>query len=405
MDLKSGYPYWALRTGLAATFPPLESDRRCDVAVIGAGISGALIARELAQHGHEVLVLERRDVGWGSTAASTAILQYEIDTHLRDLAQRHGEQAGVLAYRACADAIPMLEDIATDLGRCDFARNESLYFASRARDTGTLQDERALRARHGFEVEWLDAGALRERYGFDAHGAILSRLGARLDPYRFTLRLLAQLRRQGVCIHDRACVTAMRNQARGVELGLSNGVRVRAGHVVIAAGYEAQRWLPVRVARNRSSYACVGDPLPADRLGELANTLVWESARPYFYLRATADRRLMLGGEDDAIDIPARRDVAVASKAWKLRQRLATLWPERVTEIAFAWAGTFAETPDGLPWFGAHTATGPRVLFAMAYGGNGITFSAAGAPLLRALIERRAHPLKRLFGFSRLERL
>ncbi|MFN3929549.1 MAG: hypothetical protein ACK4OK_07960, partial [Thermoflexus sp.] len=48
--------------------------------------TGALIADELHRHGHDVAVVEQRDVGWGSTSASTALLQYEIDTHLVDLA-------------------------------------------------------------------------------------------------------------------------------------------------------------------------------------------------------------------------------------------------------------------------------------------------------------------------------
>jgi glycine/D-amino acid oxidase-like deaminating enzyme len=42
------------------------------------------------------------------------------------------------------------------------------------------------------------------------------------------------------------------------------------------------------------------------------------------------------------------------------------------------------------------------VHFAMAYGGNGITYSMLGAVLLRALVERRAHPLARLFAFDRI---
>jgi len=44
------------------------------------------------------------------------------------------------------------------------------------------------------------------------------------------------------------------------------------------------------------------------------------------------------------------------------------------------------------------------VHFAMAYGGNGITYSAIGAGLVRARIERRRHPLQTLFGFDRLKR-
>ena len=104
MDLKSGYPFWAVKNGLLHAFPPLDRDLRCDVAVVGGGISGALIADELAAHGHEVAVLEQRDIAWGSTAASTALLQYEIDTHLIELSQRFGERNAALAYRACAAA-------------------------------------------------------------------------------------------------------------------------------------------------------------------------------------------------------------------------------------------------------------------------------------------------------------
>ena len=63
MDLKSGYPYWAIKNGLMRAFPLLEQDLRCEVAIIGAGITGALIAHDLAGHGYEVAVLDQRDVG------------------------------------------------------------------------------------------------------------------------------------------------------------------------------------------------------------------------------------------------------------------------------------------------------------------------------------------------------
>ena len=58
-------------------------------------------------------------------------------------------------------------------------------------------------------------------------------------------------------------------------------------------------------------------------------------------------------------------------------------------------------TGDGLPFFGPHRQWGPRVHFAMAYGGNGITYSVLGAGLLAALVKRRSHPLQGLFGFGR----
>ena len=186
MDLKSGYPWWAVKNGLMHAFPPLEADHRCGVAVIGGGITGALIADELAAHGHDVAVFEQRDVGWGSTAASTALLQYEIDTHMVDLAKQYGEDNAVLAYRACAEAIPMLQAKAAQVRDVDFARAESLYYASRRRDERSLREEFTLRQRHGFDMQWLDADAVRERFGFDAPAAILSRLAARIVRQKFS---------------------------------------------------------------------------------------------------------------------------------------------------------------------------------------------------------------------------
>jgi glycine/D-amino acid oxidase-like deaminating enzyme len=404
MDLKSGYPWWAVKNGLPHAFPPLQQDLRCDVAVLGGGISGALIADELAAHGHEVVVIDRRDVGWGSTAASTALLQYEIDTPMTELAARYGEADALLAYRSCAEAIPLLQAKAAEVRDVGFARTRSLYYASRRRDLRALREEFDLRARHGFAIEWLDRSALRERHALDADGAILSEVAARMDPYRMAYRLLQRLEKRGGGVFDRTTIASIQTTSRGVTLRTPEGFEVRAGHVVLAAGYEAQQWLDRRVARNRSSYAFVSDPIAADALGALANTLTWETARPYLYLRSTDDGRLLVGGMDDAIDIPARRDARVEKKARVLLKKVLALWPQLPLAIDFAWAGTFAETEDGLPFFGPHPQHGPRVLFAMAYGGNGITYSMVGAGLLRAMIERRKHPLATLFSFARVDR-
>ncbi len=404
MDLKSGYPFWAIKNGLLHAFPRLQHDVACDVVVVGGGISGALIADELASHGHDVTVVEQRDIGWGSSAASTALLQYEIDTPMTELARRYGEADAALAYRACADAIPLLQALAHEVRDVDFGRMRSLYYASRRRDVEPLQTELALRHKHGFAVSWLDTGALRAGWGIQASGAILSQLAARMDPYRMAWRLFMRLEKRGAGVFDRTRIVRIKTTTRSVTLHTADGTCLRAAHVVLAAGYANQLWLRQNVASNRSSYAFVTDPLDASRLGGLCDSMAWESARPYLYLRSTGDGRLLVGGEDDAIDIPARRDARVDHKAARLVKKVARAIPGLELSPAFAWGGTFAETEDGLPFFGAHTQYGPRVQFAMAYGGNGITYSMLGAGLIRALIERRKHPLAKLFSFGRLQR-
>ena len=403
MDLKSGYPFWAVKNGLGAGFPPLDRDARCDLLVIGGGITGALFADRFARDGHEVIVLDQRDVGWGSTAASTALLQYEIDTHAVDLAKRYGEAAAIDAYRACREAVDAVRRRAAQL-RVDQAAAESLYLASSRRDARAMADEYALRLKHGFAVDWLGPAELRSRFRAAAPGAILSRDGAWVDPYALALALLRAAVRAGARVHDRERVVELSPASRTVRVTTESGAVVRAERVVVAAGYESQRFLSASVAKNRSSYAFASDHDVADAHPMLHRTMVWESARPYFYLRSTGDGRFVAGGEDDAIDVPARRDARVDRKAAKIAKRIARALPDVQLTPSWAWAGTFAETFDGLPFLGPHPQWGPRVFFAMAYGGNGITFSKIGTDLLAADLARRAHPLRELFSFQRLER-
>ena len=59
MDVKSGYPWWPVRNGLLRDYPPLLADGECEVAVIGAGITGALIAHAMVAAGLDTVVLDQ----------------------------------------------------------------------------------------------------------------------------------------------------------------------------------------------------------------------------------------------------------------------------------------------------------------------------------------------------------
>lgn len=67
------------------SFPSLRQNIRIQVLVIGGGITGALIAHRISSCGMKVTVVDKRHVGYGSTAASTSMLQYEIDVPLFQL--------------------------------------------------------------------------------------------------------------------------------------------------------------------------------------------------------------------------------------------------------------------------------------------------------------------------------
>ena len=76
--------------------------------VMGAGITGALIADALARTGLKVAVVDKRGLAKGSTMASTALVQYEIDTPLITLTRKIGKEKAVRAWRRSRLAVEAL---------------------------------------------------------------------------------------------------------------------------------------------------------------------------------------------------------------------------------------------------------------------------------------------------------
>lgn len=400
MDLISGTPLWPVRDGPMPVYPPLDSSTRCDIAIIGSGVTGACLADALVREGWDVVVLDRRPAGGGSTAGSTGMLQYELDTPLAELAERMGEAAASRCYRICADAIGEIGRMAAGLPRtCGFRRRISLCGARTRPEAEQLRREQTIRRRHGFKVELWDRADLRAASSLPYRAALVSRPAAEIDAHAFTHGLLAGAAARGARIFGRTTVRDYRAEGRGVMLRTTRGLEVRARRLIVAAGYELQPVVRPRLSRLVSTFTLASEPLDGFP-GWPQRCLIWESARPYCYLRTTADGRAIIGGADKPHRGAARRDRELPEQARRLRARFERLFPGIPFRPAFKWAGTFAVTRDGLPFIGAHPAL-PRAWLALGYGGNGITFAVVAARILRTLCAGRRDADAALFRFGR----
>lgn len=404
MDLHSSYPFWMMKEGLICSFPKLHSCTHADVVVIGAGISGALIAHQLCKAGLDVLVLEKRHVAYGSTSASTAMLQYEIDVPLYELSKNIGKKNAVRAFQVCSEAIDELERICSDFqDRADFEKRPSLYYASfEHHKTDIIQPEFKARKSAGFEVELLSELDIRNRYGFQAPLAIRSEQGGHLNPYKLCHYLLSDVVDRGGRVFDSIEITRLQQQGNMVQLWSADGLEIKARHVIVACGYESQRYLPISVTLFNASYAIVSTPQDSP-LAWKDGALIWETKTPYLYMRTTADHRILVGGRDERTADPYRRDRLLPLKKQQLESDFRRLFPEVPFDTDFAWAGVFGETEDGLPYIGSFDQN--RIHYAMNYGGNGITFSVAASHILRDAVLEKKHPDAALFSFSRIKKL
>ena len=405
--LRKGPTVWPQRSTPAVRYPVLRGQQQTEVAIIGAGLTGAMVAQAFAEHGTGVIVVEAARVGQGSTAASTALLLQEPDHDLEALARRYDSRTARRIWRLSHDAArEMVHAIRRLKIECGLREVPSLYY--------TLSDERArllqreLKTRRAARLggEWMDAAALLRASGIHGAGAIKTAGNAQLDPLRACTGFLSAAGNDGALIYERTTINRIRTMRDSVRLYSTHGT-IDAKQVVIATGYATKYFRPLAGRfKMRHTYVMATNAIPRAqrrRLG-LGDVMLWDTERPYHYVRWTSDHRLLLGGADRPVKPGARRSLQFAAAMRDLHAYFTALYPIlNDIRIDRAWEGLFAMTPDSLPYLGAHRRY-PRHAFALGYGGNGMTFATLAARVLLEQWRGVQSADHELFAFGRTAR-
>lgn len=397
-DLRTGRGPWLPGLPRPASREP-EADMRCDVAIVGGGITGALVAEHLTAMGRDVVLIDREKEGFGSTAASTAMLQWEIDLRLSKLAALYGFAAAAEVYRLSFQAVEGLRNLVGELALpCGFSPRQTVYLAAGESGPRELLDEMAARERAGLPGSFIEHAALREAFGFDRSAAIVSPGSAEADPLSLCHGLLAMAAKRGArLIRDEA--VGFDGAGLSAAVTLASGRVVEADGIVLATGYAMPDIVRDDLHRVASSWAIATVPQAPPALWP-GPALVWEASEDYCYCRTTTDGRIVFGGEDEDFDDPDRRAALGPAKTEALRERLHALIPQASLDLGHAWSGAFGQTEDGLPLIGPVPGH-PRLLAAYGYGGNGITFSFMASRLIGALVSGREKRWFRHFAIDR----
>jgi glycine/D-amino acid oxidase-like deaminating enzyme len=383
------------------SYPSLRHNVHCDVLIIGGGLTGALMAFQLSQEGYDTVIIDKRDIGAGSTSTNTSMVQYEVDALLHDLAGKLGTHAAADIYLECVKAVYTLEEIIKQLpANCDFEFKESLLFATTPSDVDSLRHELESRKAAGIDVSWLTKDQIHSAYGLVSEGGILSRAGASLDVYQLTHTLLHHARKNyGLQIYDHTEAISIENTPGKSYLTVDSSAVITSRYIVYATGYETKELIGKDVGRLISTYACISEPVERLPVG-LTNTIFWDTEDPYFYFRTTPDNRILIGGEDENFANPEKRDELIEKKEFDLVAKFRKQLPGIDFVPDFTWAGTFGLSKDTLPYVGPHPDL-PNSFFVLAFGGNGITFSILAMKILSDALRKRKNKFLDYFKLNR----
>lgn len=401
MNFHSAHPYSSEKHGIPNFYPSLDKNENTEVAIIGAGITGALVAYHLCKAGIGVIIVDKRHAAQGSTAASTSLLQYELDVPLTKLIPMIGEKPAVRTYELCVGALHKLEQLSRQLNRNpEFMFKPSFQFASYKKDVKNLKMEFNLRKQYNISsVHWFERDEIYEKFGFESDGGLFSSDGAEVDAYLLAHSLLASSVENGLKIHENTEVVEIEHHKHAVDLLLGSGKKITTKKLIICCGYESYRYIPKRIGKPSATYAIISESMSNQNFW-YNNSLIWETAVPYLYLRITTDNRIIIGGKDDQFHSPAKRDMRLPAKRESLEKSFKKLFPQINFKTDFAWAGTFCTSADGLPYIGSIPQR-PNTYFALGYGGNGITFSLIAAEIIRDVLIGKTNNDLNIFSFTR----
>ncbi len=388
-DLRGGRSCWIADDTNTVSSNALPQSR-VDIAIIGAGVMGSMLAERLARQGRQVVLLDRRQPAHGSTAASTALVMWGADLPLTHLAKQIGAQEAARRWRRVYSTVRNLAERIDALGiDCGRIPRPELYLAGSLLDEDALRLEGEARRHADLPSSFLDAQAVSERFDISPRAALLSEGSYEVDPVRLTLGLLDRAKRQGALACFPIDVVSIKQRADAIELHTSDGQMIEADQVILATGYERPTWFLPKAFKVGSSFAIATLPGRAPLWRE--NAMIWEASTPYLYTRVTADGRVIAGGEDEDFSDAMHRDDLIGPKGGTIAAKLAQMIAVAKVEVDCAWSASFGSSPDGLPAIG-RAANHERLWLASGFGGNGVTFAALGAELITAELDGKPDP-------------
>jgi len=363
-----------------------------DTIIVGAGITGVTLAKELQNRGRRCLLIEKENPGFGTTGGTTAHINNFFDASYDEIISDFGQESASLLANAAKETIQYIkQNIIRYHISCDY--NECSYYLFSAEDKQTKKLDDILQAHGKVGIETSQTYTIP--FSLEFKKAIEIKGQAQFHPLRYINKLLKEYTKAGGDLVTDKHVTEHKNTDGIITITTADNSEYTAKNLVWATHVPpGNNRFSVLLTPYRSYVTTMKLANPVQFMAQAADLY-----DPYHYVRyhkSDDDYYLIVGGFDhktgDESDTDKRFDdlMAYVNENFKYK------------EIIAKWSSQFYESADGLPYIGRMPGE-DNIYISTGFTGNGMVFGTMSSLIIPDLLDQKESELAKLLSPARIK--
>lgn len=282
-----------------------------DVTIIGAGVTGGMIARELSRYDLKICILEKmNDVAMGATRANSAIVHAGFDA-------KEGSNKAKFNVKGSE----MMEKVTTELG-VKYKRNGSLVIGFNEEDRHEIENLYKRGCSNGVkDLQILERDALHElEPGLSeaVECALYAPTGAIVCPYELTIAAIGNAMDNGAQLKRNFEVVGLESTKDGYVIKAADGQLVETRVIVNAAGLYADEIAAMAGDTSFEIHPRRGEYILLDKeCGDIVSHTIFRTPSKMgkgILVTPTVDGNLLTG--PTSVDIADKQDTATTAEGF-----------------------------------------------------------------------------------------
>jgi glycine/D-amino acid oxidase-like deaminating enzyme len=359
------------------TYPSLSESAKADVVIVGGGMAGILTAYELINAGKKVILVDKGEIGAGTTSYTTAFLTQSIDTDYEDLIKSFGFKKAQTIISSHRIAIDRIQEITKKHSiDCDLTPCSNYIYANTKEDAESFPHASKIAKSFDVDTEYIEDGT---SLGFKNEGYLKMKNQGKFHPLKFLYNVAQEAVKEGGEIYEHTEVLYIDKEGKNPIVKTNKG-DIEAQWVIVATYHPLDN--PLSLYFRKGTYVSYAMELGVHDM-DLKEGTYEDTENPYHYFRVDKEDdgfRVVIGGADHRKDIP----VDPIRNFNELVEYCDSIIPKSKRTIRRKWTGDMLEPIDGIPSIGRIDKS--RTLYTLGFSGNGMTYSMISALLFKDII-------------------